>query len=219
MNISASCEKMAFMFVSNIHVHVYMYITQYNSIHRVHTIKKPKVWRDITNTSPNKVFTSVASHSAKVLAKDRKRKATEVAKTRRRQNKYARTDNSTAARMAYSRHDDGITPDEVTEDISPESLEQFKNSFYETKVVVTREEARKIERETRIQQSEECSMERRKRITASKVGGIAKMKETTKRSSKVKALLYSSFRGNQATRYGTGMENVAIKQYITYIPA
>ena len=84
-------------------------------------------------------------------------------------------------------------------------------------MVVTREEARKIERETRIQaESEEWSMERRKRITASKVGGIAKMKETTKRSFKVKALLYSSFRGNQATRYGTEMEDMAIKQYITY---
>ena len=33
------------------------------------------------------------------------------------------------------------------------------------------------------------------------------MKETTKRSRKVKDLLYSTYRGNKATRYGSEMEN------------
>ena len=32
------------------------------------------------------------------------------------------------------------------------------------------------------------------------------MKETTKRSKKVKDLLYSTFRGNEATRFGSEME-------------
>ena len=45
-------------------------------------------------------------------------------------------------------------------------------------------------------------VERRKRLTASNVGSIAKMRKTTKRSNKVKGLLYSSFRGNVATLYG-----------------
>ena len=48
--------------------------------------------------------------------------------------------------------------------------------------------------------------ERRKRITASNVGSIAKMRKTTKRCNKVKSLLYSSFRGNQATQYGVDNE-------------
>ena len=42
------------------------------------------------------------------------------------------------------------------------------------------------------------------------------MKQTTKRSSKVKDLLYSSFRGNQATRYGADMESITIQEYITH---
>ena len=42
------------------------------------------------------------------------------------------------------------------------------------------------------------------------------MRETTKRSKKVRSLLYNTFRGNQATRYGSEMEQVAIEQYTTY---
>ena len=174
------------------------------------------MWKDITNTSPNKVYTSVTSQSAKVLDRQRKQKATEEAKQKRRQNKYIRRDESSAARQAYSRHVNGITPDEVTQDISPESLEQLKTSYFENKVVVT-EDARKIERETRDQaDSDIWIIERRKRITASNVGGIAKMKKTTKRSFKVKGLLYSTFRGNQATQYGADMESVTVREYITY---
>ncbi len=48
--------------------------------------------------------------------------------------------------------------------------------------------------------------ERRKRITASNVGSIAKMRKTTERCNKVKNLLYSSFRGNQETQYGVDNE-------------
>ena len=177
----------------------------------------PQVWKEVTSSSPNKVYTSVTSHSAKILEKQRKQKATEEAKQKRRQSKYTRKDESSAARKAYSRHDDGITPEDITEDISAENLEQLKSSYYQSKVAVNTEQGKFIERQTRDQA--ECSewiTERRKRITASKAGCIAKMKQTTKRSSKVKDLLYSSFRGNQATRYGADMESITIKEYITY---
>ena len=55
--------------------------------------------------------------------------------------------------------------------------------------------------------------EREKRITASRVGGIAKMRKTTKRGKKVDQLLYSTFRGNEATRYGQEMEEQTRKDY------
>ena len=42
------------------------------------------------------------------------------------------------------------------------------------------------------------------------------MRKTTKRSNKVKGLLYSSFRGNVATLYGTTPEEKARHAYITY---
>ncbi len=51
--------------------------------------------------------------------------------------------------------------------------------------------------------------ERKNRLTASKVGGILKMRATTKRANKVKVLLYSTLHGNNATRYGMEMEETA----------
>lgn len=43
-----------------------------------------------------------------------------------------------------------------------------------------------------------------------------KMRATTKRCKKVEDLLYSTFRGNAATRYGSAKEAETIQQYVTY---
>ena len=56
-------------------------------------------------------------------------------------------------------------------------------------------------------------VERRKRLTASKIGSTVKMKKSTKRSKKFQNLLYSTFRGNEATRYGLAKEQETIYQY------
>ncbi len=71
-------------------------------------------------------------------------------------------------------------PDQVTEDLSPEHLQELNSSFYAMRVFVTQEEREKIEEQTRDQDnSDQWQQERRKRLTASVVGGIAKMKEKT----------------------------------------
>ena len=177
----------------------------------------PHAWRAMTTSSPNKIYTNTAERSAKKLRKDRKRKATKESKEQRRRSKYARIDDTPAACRAYSRHDEGILPDEIIEDVTKEDLEQLKSSYYETKVVITEEEAQKIEQQTRNQaDNEQWIHERRIRITASNVGGIAKMREKTKKSTRVQNLLYSTFRGNQATRYGSDMEERTIHEYETY---
>jgi hypothetical protein len=176
-----------------------------------------QAWKSMTTCSPNTVFINTARRASLTVSKNKKRKATERAKESRRRSKYARTDNSATARSAYSRHDGGISPEDILEDISPQHLEELKYTFYETKVTINREEASRIERETREQaQNEKWKEERRKRITASNVGGIAKMKATTKRSTKVRNLLYSTFRGNKATLYGSQMEEPTRVQYTTH---
>ena len=173
------------------------------------------VWSKMTEAPPNRIFLNTAKHSAKKADSDRKRKATENAKQRRR-SKYSRTDNTVAARKAYSRHDNSIVPDSVSDDVSMEFLEEMKTSYYQTKVVVTGEEAVQIERRTRNQaMSDDRKSERRKRLTASRPGGILKMRKKTKRSRKLKELLYSVFRGNEATRYGMEMEAIAQHDYTT----
>ncbi len=64
---------------------------------------------------------------------------------------------------------------------------------------VTQEERIQIEEQTRDQDnSDQWQQEWRKRLTASVVGGIAKMKEKTTKNKKVQAPLHSTFRGNQA---------------------
>ena len=59
--------------------------------------------------------------------------------------------------------------------------------------------------------------ERRKRITASRVAGIAKMRKNTKTSNKVKEMLYTKFRGNAHTLYGVINESTSRNEYITYM--
>ena len=177
----------------------------------------PHTWEKMTSSPPNQVFINTTESSTKKVETTRKRKATEKAKESRRQSKYSRSDNSIAARKAYSRHDDDIEPDDITDDVSSEYLDELKNTFYTTHVAVTTEQADNTERETREQSGSDLWIrERTKRITASRVGGILKMKKTTKRNRKVEEILYSKFKGNQATLYGTNMEDTARQQYIMY---
>ena len=169
----------------------------------------------MTTISPNQVFIDAIERSAKKLLSDNKRKATEEVTSKRRKSKYTQLPDTPAACRAYSRHDGGITPDEVTEDISQESLDKLMSTIYETKVVITSEEAKYIEIRTRDQGiSDERKSERRKRVTAPRLGGICKMRETTKKSNKVSEILYSSFRGNEATKFGSEMEGVTKEQYL-----
>ena len=91
-------------------------------------------------------------------------------------------------------------------------MDKLKTSCYDTQVAITIEEREDIEQKTRQQSG--CTLwkeERQKRITASHVGGILKMKKSTKRSNKVKVLLYSTFRGN---KYGILREDAAKEKYV-----
>lgn len=138
----------------------------------------PLTWEKMTGFPASQVFVDTAESSAKKADKDRKRKATEEAKDSQRRSKYSRNDNSIAARKAYSHHDYGIEPDDKINDVSPEYLEEMKTSFFNTRVTVTKEKSDDIERDTRQQRDSELWMiERTKRITASRVGGIVKMKK------------------------------------------
>lgn len=177
----------------------------------------PNMWSQMTTSPPNEIFSTTAETSARKKDKDCERKARDDVKARRRKGKYSRKDNSVAARKAYSRHDNEVEPDDVTDDISPDILDEMKQRYYQTHVAITTEEAMEIECATRDQAgSDRWKSERKNRLTASKVGGISKMKKTTKRGNKVKQLLYSTFRGNEATRYGMLMEDTARTEYLTY---
>ena len=172
---------------------------------------------EMTTTCINSVYQNVMECSTKKTEVDRKRRATDEAKSKRRQSKYSRKDDSIKALKAYSRHNDGVLPDEVEDDISPEHLADLTDLYYKSNVVVTIQEAMDIEIKTRGQgENDLWKEERRKRLTSSIVGGIIKMQKRTKCSKKVQTLLYSTFKGNDATRYGLQMEDEARHRYKTY---
>jgi len=126
---------------------------------------------------------------------------------------------SREARAAYHRVGDELQPD-GNYDIPQEQLQSLMQSYYQTEVVVDMQEAERIEVETQLQAS--CEMwrqERRKRITASNVHKIVSLKPSTKRAPRVKELLYSTFRGNCATKYGLTNENETRKAYVENMQA
>ena len=100
----------------------------------------------------------------------------------------------------------------------------MKNDYYETHIAVDRQKMDEIELFTRNQSSAMNTNaqqlwfnERRKRITASRIGGITKMRNKTKTANKVKEMLYSKFRGNAHTLYGVINENTSRNEYITHM--
>ena len=108
----------------------------------------PTAWSKMTNTSPNQVFLDAAESSAKKADNGPQEEGNRGRQqTKQKNDAKANTqniDNTAAARKAYTRHDDGIAPDDVSDDITPDYLEYMKMSFYNTKVVVTNEECKDI---------------------------------------------------------------------------
>lgn len=161
----------------------------------------PISWKSLTGSDPNETFVKAAMENEKKVLKDRKRKSSEEAKKNRKKRKYAKSkDDSLSAKLAYSRHDDGVQPEDVMDDIPSEHLQRLKKEYYHAHVVVNKETAQAIELSTKEQSRATSSTgeqvwyaERQKRITASKVGGIAKMRKNTKRANKVKQMLYGKF--------------------------
>ena len=95
----------------------------------------PTMWSEMTSTPSNSIFVATAEQSAKQTERNRKRKERKEVKTRRRQAKYS-SKVLCSCKKAYSRHDNQVQPDDVTDDLAPETLSELKESYYSTKVVL-----------------------------------------------------------------------------------
>ena len=178
----------------------------------------PACWAKITTSEPNKCFRSVSAAKSKKVAADYKRKAKDDVKLKRKPRK--RNDNSLQSHLDYSRYDDkGPNATEVPSNVSASNLRELMVSYYNTNVKITESTAQKIAINT-IDQGDGDSNgqvwheERRKRITSSSVGEIAKLRKTTKVNSIITKLLYSKFRGNRATDWGLLQEDVSRSEYL-----
>ena len=182
----------------------------------------PKTWERVTGEAANPVFAATSAGKARQVEADRKRKATDEAKSSRHASKYAKTnDDSLRARSDYSRHDDGPGVQEV-DSVLPQAYFQGQIiDYYSANVNVTDSRIVEVERSTRGQgTATEVAgnlwlAERRKRITSSVTGNIAKRRSTTKVAPLVKTLLYSTFWGNAATQHGHEQEPATREAYLS----
>ena len=158
----------------------------------------------------------MAAIQTEKLIKDRKRKSTKEEKLRHK--KCKRVDNSLQSRLDYSRHDDGPYALDVSADIPPSDLHDLMMPYYSAHVKVTKSIATKITIDTAGQGDDTSNIlwheERKKHLTASNVGKIAKRRATTKVGPSVQQLLNRKFQGNVATNWGTFQEEDNNKEYL-----
>ena len=181
----------------------------------------PDAWKNATGREANSTFRSISKQRGSQVATDRKRKASEAVQKRRKQTKYKKTnDNSHKARRDYARHDSGAGVMEAASDVPHDYLQTMMLDYYRANVDISDQKAQEIETITRGQGTTDDTtsniwlVERRKHITASNTGAIAKRRLTTKVSNLVKSLLYSTFRGTTATEWGKLQEPETCKAYI-----
>ncbi|KAL4084608.1 hypothetical protein QTP88_027539 [Uroleucon formosanum] len=88
-----------------------------------------------------------------------------------------------------------------------------KKILYLNTLKLTKEEIIALEKSTKRQhECEDWHRERKKRLTASVFGKICKLRKTTSRAKTIESLLYGTFQGNLATKYGVEHEEVAKEQ-------
>ena len=141
-----------------------------------------KTWKRVTGEAANPVFAAASAGKARQVEADWKRKATDEAKSSRHASKYVKTnDNSLRARSDYSHHDDGPGVQEV-DSVLPQAYFQGQILDY----YVTNNRIVEVERSTRGQgTATEVAgnlwlAERRKQITSSVTGNMAKCRSMTK---------------------------------------
>jgi len=132
-------------------------------------------------------------------------------KTKRKKAKLDRQSESLKGRKDYSRYDGGSNTDDEITDITSDNLYPFMKEYYQAKVKITEAAGEGIKLETISKGTGKVWLaERKKRLTASNVGSIAKRKAKT---NKVKHLLYTSFNGNMAIKWGLLQEEPTKTKY------
>lgn len=143
------------------------------------------------------------------LEKDRGRKQSTAYQQNRRSLRYSTLESS----MQHHYGDTAQQPD-----ISPEELRVLCEEYYHREVVVSTEEATQIEVATREQADSALWFQhRRKRLTASNFGKVAKRRPTTPVANMVKALLYSRSLETKALRWGRTHEADARQAYQSFM--
>ncbi|XP_060846320.1 uncharacterized protein LOC132925982 [Rhopalosiphum padi] len=97
-------------------------------------------------------------------------------------------------------------------DLTENQIEVYKRDYLD-KLSLSESQIKILEMRTRRQhQCEEWCIERKKRLTASIFGKVCKMRDKTSHAKTVNDILFGTFTGNAATRYGIANEVIAKEQ-------
>ena len=97
-----------------------------------------RVWEEVTMGEANPIIKAVSKEKAQQVEVDRKRKATDNAKSSRRETKYRMTnDHSLQVRKDYDRHDDSPGVPEVDAGIPQAYLRNLTLDYYTANVTVS----------------------------------------------------------------------------------
>ena len=171
-----------------------------------------KLWEKCLNQRANYIFFkhSEKRHNEYYQKAFQNSQAHIQAKRRKRKWQRRMQSKTKAAKLAYG-------PEcEQPVSLSPSEEEAAKDKFLKS-IQVTDGEAIKIEEQTK-EQSESGLWHRQRhiRLTTSKFGEVMSRKSTTPVAPLVKNILYTTFRGNEATKYGLDSEEETRVKYIEY---
>ncbi|VDI39695.1 Hypothetical predicted protein [Mytilus galloprovincialis] len=169
-------------------------------------------WQDITNTIPGYHFDKLFTERQLALENNNIIKSKPEIKSSRWKRKMAsvKEGNTKKARMHY-----GNQSIQVEEDITKSELEEKKTIFMKKNYNLELSHIKEIEKHTKLQLTSASWMnERKKRLTASNFGLVYKRNPKIPVTPLVNSLLYSTFKGNKATRFGLREERVTIQEYI-----
>ena len=174
----------------------------------------PITWRKVTGQAPPDALQSFCSRKEKKHISSMKSKLKPDVRSRAYKRKRG-TDSVASSKKARSVY--GKDCRDCEEDVSSDILKKICDAFFSNEVTVSCNKMAEIEKSTRKQSScEEWHAERKKGITSSNFGKIVKLRPSTSVTNTVKSLLYSNFKGNRFTRYGSDKEQSAIREYELY---
>ena len=97
----------------------------------------------------------------------------------------------------------------------PEDLLEACDLFYKEKVIVNKEQCKKIEQDTRKQCGcDEWKNQRQIRLTSSNFHSVYHRNIKLKVEPIVRRLLYSNFKGTSATKFGLQQEPITVQEYL-----
>ena len=175
------------------------------------TFWSTRTWETVTGEPPSPPFKKWYGKVEQRNQHSRKSKCKPEVKARayKRKAQSQSQGKSKKAKMFY-----GQESIQVTEDVSCEELKKMCTDYYMKEVEVTPEKKKVIERLTKLQgQSGVWHSERKKRITASNVGKVAKRNPKIRVEPLVRDMLHSTFKGNSCTLNGLKLEEKSLKGY------